>query len=154
MWEISKKHLQDNETIVFSDKPSLLSCFFSILWLIIASFYLLSKVFFIGGSKFNLMPLFLISFPAIILTLRRYSTRYILTNFSIKTKSGILNNTISTIPYKYINAIELEEPLLGKIFRYAHLRIKTSGGGGFSDLTWKCVKKPYEVKKHIETKMN
>ena len=55
---------------------------------------------------------------------------------------------------KYITSIDVKETIIGKIFHYAHLQVYTSGGGGLSDLAWKYLKNPYEVKSIIERKLS
>jgi uncharacterized membrane protein YdbT with pleckstrin-like domain len=65
-------------------------------------------------------------------------------------RTGIITNSIKTVPYKHITSIEVKETILGRIFRYSHLLIDTSGSGAAIEFRWDYVGAAHKVKKLIE----
>jgi uncharacterized membrane protein YdbT with pleckstrin-like domain len=65
-------------------------------------------------------------------------------------RTGIITNNIKTVPFKHITAIEVKETLMGRIFRYSHLFIETSGSGQAIEFRWDYVGAAHKVKKLIE----
>jgi uncharacterized membrane protein YdbT with pleckstrin-like domain len=88
--------------------------------------------------------------PGIYVILKRLSTRYAISNKGLLTRAGIITTSIKTVPYKHVTSIEVEETIIGKMFRYAHLLIDISGSGKEIEFRWKYVGAAHKVKKLIE----
>lgn len=160
MWELDEKHLQKDENIQYTDKPAPLSCILSYIWVALILLTVFVRLFIPlhpkqGDHQGVLYTLFLnvvIMSPAVYLILKRYSTRYIITNRSLITRVGIFTNSIKTVPFKHVTSVEVKETLLGKIFRYSHLIIDTAGSGKGIELYWKFVSSAHLVKKLIDSR--
>lgn len=162
MWEINTKYLQKDETIEYTDRPKMLSlsCIFSYIWVgLMTLMAFTSIVFFItsAGDKIFVTSMRLMVFvyvvfalPGIYVILKRLSTRYAISNRGMLKKTGIITNSIKTVPFKHITSIEVKESILGKIFRYADLLIETSGSGQAIEFHWDYVGAAHKVKKLIE----
>jgi uncharacterized membrane protein YdbT with pleckstrin-like domain len=155
MWNINQKYLQKDETIEYTGRPSKLSCIFSYIW--VGLMALTSTCMFIasmdikdpGFRSFTLVYI-IFALPGIYMILKRFSTCFAISNKGLLTRNGIVTTSIKTVPFKHITSIEVKESLIGKIFRYAHLSIDTSGSGKGVELRWDYVVMAHKVKKLIE----
>lgn len=160
MWEIEKKYLQDDETIEFTDRPSKLSCILSYIWGGLMAFgvfmVLLISITSDEANGIGVMALlyFAMAMPAIIIILKRYSTYYAITNKGAIVRTGILTTSIKTVPFKHITSTEVFETIAGRVFRYAHVSIDTSGSGKGVELRWNFTKSAHKVKKIIDGKIH
>jgi uncharacterized membrane protein YdbT with pleckstrin-like domain len=68
-------------------------------------------------------------------------------------RTGIITTSIKTIPYKHVTSVAVKETVPGKIFRFAHLLIDTSGSGQAIEFRWDFVKTAYKVKNLIEKRV-
>ena len=159
MWDIKSKYLQQDETIEYTDRPSLLSCFFAYIWAGLMIFTAIMMFIIslsagedtdITGMRSMLLIYVLFALPAIYIILKRLSTRYAISTRGLIKKIGIITTSIKTVPFKHITSVEVKETVAGKIFRYAHLLIDTSGSGQAIEFRWKYVKTAHKVKKLIE----
>jgi uncharacterized membrane protein YdbT with pleckstrin-like domain len=157
MWEINSKYLQKDETIEYTDRPSLLSCIFAYIWagfmVFIAIMMLIVSISAANDTDMTSIRLLIYVFlalPAIYIILKRLSTRYAISNRGLLKKTGIITASIKTVPFKHITSIEVNETIAGKIFRYAHLLIDTSGSGQAIEFRWDYVNSAHKVKKLIE----
>jgi uncharacterized membrane protein YdbT with pleckstrin-like domain len=162
MWDIKGKYLQKDEEIEYTDKPSIFSCIFSYIWVGFMLFgaILVPLVTTLGSdskediSAFPLAITYIIlALPAIYIILKRFSTRYAITNKGLITRMGIITNNVKTVPYKHVTSVEVKESIIGRIFRYSHLLIDTAGSGRGIEQNWKFVSAAHKVKKLIETKL-
>ncbi len=157
MWDIDLKYLQKDEVIEYTDRPSMLSCILSYIWV---GFMALSAImmFIFSISESNaaeIRPLIwvyvLFASPGIYVILKRLSTRYAISIRGLLLRTGIITNNIKTVPFKHITSIEVKETIIGKICKYPHLLIETSGSGQAIEFEWKFVGTAHKVKKLIET---
>lgn len=157
MWNIDSKYLQKDETIEYTDRPSMLSCIIAYVW---AGFMALGSITtLIANMTVNkidttsiqvaLIYVFF-ALPGIYVILKRLSTRYVISNRGLLTRIGIITTSIKTVPFKHVTSIEVKETIAGKIFRYAHLLIDTSGSGQAIEFRWNYVNTAHKVKKLIE----
>jgi len=159
MWNIDPKYLQKDEIIEYYDRPIMLSCIFSYIWV---GFMVITLVMVLIASIGNpnadgMRPMVLmvviyliLAAPGIYIILKRLSTRYAISNRGLLLRTGIITNSIKTVPFKHITSIEVKETIIGKIFRYAHLLIDTSGSGQAIEFHWNYVGAAHKVKKLIE----
>ena len=166
MWQINPKHLQKDERIEFTDKPSMVSfsCIFAYLWTLIM-FLPAIMILFVSlrpdsdrvMAVMSLLYLIL-ALPAVYLIVATSATRYAITNKGIVTRTGILVSNIKAINYKHITSVSLKETIFGRLLRYANLFIDTSGSGSSIELKWRNVKSADKVKRlidaHISTEGN
>jgi uncharacterized membrane protein YdbT with pleckstrin-like domain len=162
MWDINTKYLQKDETIEYTDRPRMLSlsCIISYIWVgLMALMVFTSIMFFITSAldkaivtSMHLMIFVYVIFalPGVYVILKRLSTRYAISNRGLIKKTGIITNSMKTVPFKHITSIEVKESILGKIFRYADLLIETSGSGQAIEFHWDYVVAAHKVKKLIE----
>ncbi len=158
MWEIDSKYLQKDEIIEYTDRPRMLSCILSYIWtglMALTSIMILTVGLTLdnaNGASLSSMALIyvLLALPSIYFILARLSTRYAITNRGIITRTGVITNSIKTVPFKHITSIEVKETIAGRLFRYAHLIIDTSGSGKAIEFYWKYVGAALKVKKQIE----
>ena len=159
MWDINSKYLQKDETIEYSDRPSMLSCILAYIWaglmMFTAIMSLIVSISAVNDTNMTSMrPMLLIyvflALPAIYVILKRLSTRYAISNRGLLKRIGIITTSIKTVPFKHITSIEVKETIAGKIFRYAHLLIDTSGSGQAIEFRWNYVNAAHKVKKLIE----
>jgi uncharacterized membrane protein YdbT with pleckstrin-like domain len=159
MWDIDSKYLQKEETIEYTDRPSMLSCILSYIWVGLMAFTLLMLLIgsiYSGDTNVASMRLGMVSIyvllalPGIYVIFKRLSTRYAISNRGLIKRTGIITNSIKTVPYKHITSIEVKETILGRIFRYSHLLIDTSGSGAAIEFRWDYVGAAHKVKKLIE----
>ena len=148
MWNLNKKYLQDGEIIEYEDRAYLLGCIFSYIW---AGLMLFTAVI-VNIPKLSIFYVLLAS-PALYRILKIWSTRYAITNMRLVTRKGILTDTIKSVPYEHITAIEVSESIIGRLLKYAHLTIETSGSGGGIEINWKFLKAAYKVKKLMNEKI-
>lgn len=156
MWKINSNYLQNDEIIEYTDRPSRLSCFFSYIWVGLVALTLLLKLImdiatamrYIDYSFYLTVAFF--ALPSIYVILKRLSTRYAISNRGLLRRTGIITNTIKTVPFKHITSIEVKETIIGKVFRYAHLLIDTSGSGKAIEFRWNYIVAAHKVKKLIE----
>ena len=159
MWDIHSKYLQRDETIEYTDRPSMLSCIFAYIW---AGFMMFGAIMMLivgitagdDTDMASMSPIVLIyvflALPAFYVILKRLSTRYAISNRGLLKRRGIITTSIKTVPFKHITSIEVKETIAGKIFRYAHLLIDTSGSGQAIEFRWNYVNVAHKVKKLIE----
>jgi uncharacterized membrane protein YdbT with pleckstrin-like domain len=159
MWDIESKYLQKDETIEYTDRPNMLSCIFSYVWVGLMAFNAIMMLIesIVTDNTPNgpsIRPIVLIyvvfALPGIYVILKRLSTRYAISNKGLLTRTGIITTSIKTVPYKHVTSIEVEETIIGKMFRYAHLLIDISGSGKEIEFRWKYVGAAHKVKKLIE----
>ncbi len=154
MWDIKSKYLQEDEMIEYSDRPSMLSCIFAYIWagfvIFGAMVSLIEGIPYYTNMTSTLLYSLLLALPAIYDILRRLSTRYAISNRCLLKRVGIITTSIKTVPFKHITSVEVKETIVGKIFRYAHLLIDTSGSGEAIEFRWNYVKVAHDVKKLIE----
>lgn len=158
MWAIDSKYLQKDEIIEYTDRPSMLSCVFSFIWVGLMAFtsvtMLIISITVVDKDAASMRPMVLIyvflALPGIYIILKRLSTRYAISNRGLLRRTGIITNNIKTVPFKHITAIEVKETLMGRIFRYSHLFIETSGSGQAIEFRWDYVGAAHKVKKLIE----
>jgi len=154
MWDIKPKYLQESEAIEYTDCPSMLSCILAYIWAGFVFFGVMVNL--IISIRYNtnmtstLLYSLLLALPAIYIILRRLSTRYAISNRGLLKRVGIITTSIKSVPFKHITSIEVKETIAGKIFRYAHLLIDTSGSGRAIEFRWNYVKVAHNVKKLIE----
>ena len=158
MWEINPKYLQQDETIVFTDKPSMVSfsCIFAYLWTLVMLLPAI-VVFFVSlspGTDKTMMVMSLLylvlALPAIYLIMATTATRFVITSKGIVMRTGIFVSNIKTVNYKHITSVSLKETILGRLLRYASLLVDTSGSGSFIELKWRNVKSAHKVKRLID----
>jgi uncharacterized membrane protein YdbT with pleckstrin-like domain len=156
MWEVESKYLQKDETIEYTDRPSMLSCIFPYIWVGLMAFTSIMMLIITVGDKSEsstslmVFSYLLLALPGIYVILKRLSTRYAISNRGLLKRTGIITNNIKTVPFKHITSIEVKETILGKIFRYADLLIETSGSGQAIEFHWDYVGAAHNVKKLIE----
>lgn len=154
MWDIDSKYLQKDETIEYTDRPSVLSCLLSYIWVGMMFTSIIGNT--IGDTNVaRIGPIvliggFLLALPGIYFILKRLSTRYAISNRGLLKRTGIITNNIKTVPFKHITSIEVKETIIGKIFRYATLLIETSGSGQAIEFRWNYIGAAHKVKKLIE----
>ncbi len=156
MWDIHSKYLQKDETIEYTDRPNMLSCIVAYIW---AGFMIVSAItmFIAGrategndGMAWFSMIYVVLALPAVYVILKRLSTRYAISNRGLLKRVGIITTSIKSVPFKRIPSSEVKETIVGKIFRYAHLLMDTSGSGQAIEMHWKYVNSAHKVKKLIE----
>lgn len=159
MWDINLDYLQKDETLEYSDRPSMLSCIFSYVWTGFMVFY--AVMIFIAsvrsdtsGMGFMSLLFILFALPAVYFILKTLSTRYAVSNKGVLKRTGIVTASIKTVPFKHITSVEVKETIMGKIFRYAHLLIDTSGSGQSVEFRWNYVNAAHKVKKLIEKRLS
>jgi uncharacterized membrane protein YdbT with pleckstrin-like domain len=154
MWDINSKNLQSDETIKYTDQPSMLSCIISYIWVCFLLIGFVGNIIGAGNetdrNSSSLWVFMLFSLPAIYIILKRLSTRYVITTRGLLKRVGIITTSVKTVSFKHITSIEVKETIVGKIFGYAHLLIDTSGSGQGIEFKWKYVKGAHKVKKLIE----
>lgn len=161
MWDIDKKYLQNDEVIEYEDKPSKISCIVAYIWIGFLALPTLG-VFASNVSRsdkdtpvtfyFLIFILILVS-PALLIILKRYSTRYAITNLGIVTRTGIITTNVKTIPFKFITSSEVNEGIVGKVLNYATVKIDTAGSGKAIELQWEYLSSAHNVKKMIDSKI-
>ena len=156
MWDIDSKYLQKDETIEYTDRPSMLSCIIAYIWvgfMALTSIMMLIACMTVETDTASICPMVLIyvflALPAIYVILKRLSTRYAISNRGLLRRIGVITTSIKTVPFKHITSIEVKEPIAGKIFCYAHLLIDTSGSGQAIEFRWNYVNAAHKVKKLI-----
>jgi len=156
MWNLDSKHLQNDEVIEYIDHPNMLSCILSYIWVGFIAFDVITILIssFIKSNPTETMSMILaciaLASPGIYIILKRLSTRYAISNRRLLSRTGIITNNIKSVSFKHITSIEVKESMLGKIFKYAHILIETSGSGQAIESEWKFVTSAYKVKKLIE----
>lgn len=154
MWDINSKYLQKDETIEYTDRPSMLSCILAYIWAGFMMFTAIMMLIVNTSDMTSMRPMSLIyvllALPAIYAILKRLSTRYAISNRGLLQRVGIITTSIKTVTFKHVTSIEVKETIAGKIFRYAHLLIDTSGSGQAVEIRWKYVNAAHKVKKLIE----
>ncbi|MEN6475925.1 MAG: PH domain-containing protein [Syntrophaceae bacterium] len=159
MWDIQAKNLQKDETIEFTDKPSMLSCILAYAWVGIMAFSTISMIISFAvvndpGILMTSLIWVILAVPGILIILQRLSTRYAISNKGLLQRVGIITTSIKTVPFKHITSLEVKETIPGKIFRYAHLIIDTSGSGKAIELNWNYLRAAHKVKNLVETHLN
>ena len=159
MWDIDPKYLQKDETIEYTDRPNMLSCFFSYVWVGLMAFMFIMMIIMSITLKDKNHPILgvfaqvvyiALALPGIYIILKRLSTRYAITNRALIKRVGIITNNIKTVPFKHVTSIEVRESILGKIFRYAQLLIETSGSGQAIEFKWDYINSAHKVKALLE----
>jgi len=159
MWDINTKYLQKDETIEYTDRPNMLSCIIAYIWtglmIFSAIMILIISITTVNDTNMaSMRPMVMIyvflALPAIYIILKRLSTRYVITNKGLLKRIGIITTSIKTVPFKHITSIEVKETIAGKIFRYGHLLIDTSGSGQAIEFRWNYVNAAHKVKKLME----
>lgn len=160
MWEIDSKHLQKDEIIEYTTRPSMLSCIFSYIWVslmaIISIIVIVTSMIFannVEDAKSGLIPgllVLVLALPSIIVILKRLSTRYAISSRGLIKRTGIITNNIKTVPYTHITSTEIKETILGKIFKYADLLIETSGSGQPMEFHWPFIDMAHTVKPMVD----
>ena len=158
MWEIEQKYLQKDETIEYTDRPSMLSCIFSYIWVglmvLTAGMYLVMGFTLTDTDVSIFLPAIfaniIFALPGVYIILKRLSTRFAISNMGLIKRTGIITTNIKTVPFKHVTSIEVKETIIGKIFRYAHLLIDTSGSGKAIEFRWDFINAAHKVKRLIE----
>lgn len=157
MWDIDTKYLQKDEIIEYVDRPSMVSCIFSYIWVGLMALSLISLIAMWSIHQdeisFLTFPIVMYSFlalPGIYVIFSRLSTRFAISNRGLIKRSGIFTTNLKTVPFKHITSIEVKETIIGKMLRYAHLLIDTSGSGQAIELRWDYVGAAHKVKRLIE----
>lgn len=149
MWDIDSAYLQEDETIEYTDRPSMLSCLFSYIWVGLMVFFLIIALL-KAAPVSMLIPVVVFMLPSIYFILKKLSTRYAISNKGLLIRIGIITNSIKTVPFKHITSIEVKEDISGKICHYAHILIDTSGTGREIEMRWNYVRAAHKVKKLID----
>jgi len=158
MWQINPKYLQKDETVEFTDRPSMVSfsCIIAYLWTL-AMLLPAIMVFFVSlgsdtGKTIMVMSLLylILALPSIYLIVVTSATRFAITNKGIVTRTGIFVSNIKTVNYKHITSVSLKETIFGRLLHYASLLIDTSGSGSSIELKWRNVKSAHKVKRLID----
>jgi uncharacterized membrane protein YdbT with pleckstrin-like domain len=80
----------------------------------------------------------------------RHSREYMVTNWRIVEKSGVIAENIKSAPFSHITSVDVKQSITGRILNIGDVLIDTSGSGIAIDFTWKSVKDPMRVKDLIE----
>jgi uncharacterized membrane protein YdbT with pleckstrin-like domain len=83
--------------------------------------------------------------------LNYFSFSLILNKDGVMVKKGILLTNSKQVPYKNINIVAISQGVFGKILDFGDIEISTGGDG--SDLIFKHVANPEEIKKKIQAAM-
>jgi uncharacterized membrane protein YdbT with pleckstrin-like domain len=160
MWEIDSKHLQKDEIIEYTTRPSMLSCIFSYIWVSLMAIISIMVIVIgmISSNNFEeaksgvlgFLIFVLLALPSIIVILKRLSTRYAISSRGLIKRTGIITNNIKTVPYTHITSTEIKETILGKIFKYAELLIETSGSGHRMEFRWPFIDMAHTVKPMVD----
>ena len=99
MWDIDLRYLQKDATIEYTDSPSVVSCFFSCMWvglMIAFSKIMLAKSMDRNVASMGLMSLVYLFFalPGIYVILRRLSMRYAISNRGLLKRTGVITNSL------------------------------------------------------------
>ncbi|TAL16984.1 PH domain-containing protein [bacterium] len=156
MWDIDTKHLQSDEIIEFQDKPSVMSCIFSYVWIGLMLLSFIALLSMQSKDEMRGMPLvyLVLASPAIYIVFSRLSTRYALTNRGLLTRTGIITTSVKSVPFKFVTSTEIKETIIGKIFNYASVIIDTAGSGKSIEVDWKYLRSAHRVKKLIDGKIS
>lgn len=142
MGQINPEYLQKDETIEFTDRPSMASfiCIIAYLWTFVMLLTTI-MIFFVCLSPdtdktMMVMSLvyLILALPSIYLILATAVTRFAITNKGIVTKTGIFVTKVKTVNYNHITSVSLKGTIFGKLLHYASLLIDTSGSGSSIDL--------------------
>jgi uncharacterized membrane protein YdbT with pleckstrin-like domain len=80
-----------------------------------------------------------------------YRFSLVLNQDGVMVKKGILLTNSKQVPYKNINIVAISQGIFGKIFNFGDIEISTGGDG--TDLVFRHVANPEEIKKKIQTAM-
>lgn len=76
-----------------------------------------------------------------------WTTEMIVTNMRVVSKEGLFNIVTQELKNKRIESVELRQSFWGSILGYADIHFS---GTGTSDVWFKCVAHPYQIKKKVE----
>ncbi len=144
MWEIDL-HLQKKEKVIYEGTPSWIIYWFQIFIAII-----LIGVFYDVFSFFAWIGFFLLVW----VILKKFSTKFIVTNKRIIDREGILSEHVHSVTFKHVTSVGISIGIIDKIFSIGTIIIDTSGTGTDIELTWEGVSDPIKVKRIIEKKID
>lgn len=77
-----------------------------------------------------------------------WTTEMIITNMRVVSKEGLFNIVTQELKNKRIESVEIRQSFWGSILGYADIHFS---GTGTSDVWFKCVSHPYQIKKRAES---
>jgi uncharacterized membrane protein YdbT with pleckstrin-like domain len=136
MWDI-EPYLQKDEVVEYSGNPSWLG-----YWLIfVLAIILLITVF-----------LAIIGILVIVyVVLLRESTKYVITNQRVAVRAGIITKNFKDLSFLHITAVTVTQGIVGRIFNFGDIYIKTAGSSLRWDIRYFAVQDPVSVKKMMES---
>lgn len=126
MWNF-KDYIQPTERLLYDSSPS---------WWNYKKYTFFSWILFV---------------PLIVGALRKYSTRYGLTDQRILESRGIMSADIKSSTYRHVTSVHVKQTFWGRLFDYGDLIIDSMGTGNDVEFIWKHVKDPLHVKNIIES---
>jgi uncharacterized membrane protein YdbT with pleckstrin-like domain len=135
MWEI-EPYLQKDEIVEYSGKPSWVG-----YWLIF-----LLAVIFVVTVFLSIIGILIILF----IVLQRESTRYVITNQRVAVRAGIIARNFRALSYLHVTSVTVTQGIIGRIFNFGDIYIKTAGSALRWDIKYFAVQDPVSVKKLIE----
>lgn len=139
MWNI-KHHMQKDEQIRYIRTPEWIGYYIGFIIVLISLIPIIISIWFV------MIPLAII----FIISLKKYSTKYIISNKRVAGRYGIISEDFKSATFKHITSIRVKQGIIGKIFNFGNLTIDTAGSGEGVDFVWKYVKNPIGVKNLIE----
>lgn len=150
-----KKHLDSNEKILLSFRPSRKAYIFQYMFFILLFFLgIFLAGYFVIGTALKSVPyvgVLCMLYSIIILVRLEYriwSRRYALTNERLMYSRGIIDETFESSMYKYITDIRFEQSLWDKIMNTGSILIDTAGTNNY-EIRYRKISDPLKIKKMI-----
>lgn len=138
------------EEIIFEIRPSVFILFAELLGLVILIAGIISLFYFSGlaNTIFYLVAGAVGVFATIVMFLYWRSTVYILTSKRVENRIGIFGSREEEISHDDIQAVDVHQSILGKIFNFGTVMIKAAGASREVDFT--NVASPKQIANRIE----
>jgi len=153
-WDI-KKHLQKEEKITYEGTPKWIGyLWYFILALLIIPAGIISTFYYWDYLALSIVLTAVIPVLIILWTiLSKLSTKYAITNKRVIARRGIISENLKSSTFKHITSLEIKQGLIGKIFNFGNIIVKTSGSGISADFAWKYVGDHVQVKNRMERRI-
>jgi uncharacterized membrane protein YdbT with pleckstrin-like domain len=135
MWDI-EPYLQKDEIVEYSGNPSWVG-----YWLIFLLAIILVITIFLA-----IIGILIIVFVVLL----RESTKYVITNQRVAIRAGIVTKNFKALSFLHITAVTVTQGIVGRIFNFGDIYVKTAGSVLRWDIRYFAVQDPVSVKKIIE----